>query len=185
MWDDKINKKIKDAADQYHPAYDDNAWDKMELLLNEHLPVKDNERKKYLFILLVLLFLGGSFFALYEYNTSKNKVLKGGSSKNMTQTILLPEKKSYTNKADNNSSKININSVEKNIPESRLERENNNRPLSIPGNNFTTDKKDKLIPGATEKKPGKGYSKIITNANAAEVESRDVINNSGNVPAND
>ena len=40
MWDDEIHKKIKDAADQYHPAYDDNAWSKMEQLLDEHLPIK-------------------------------------------------------------------------------------------------------------------------------------------------
>ncbi|MEO8860717.1 MAG: hypothetical protein ABI358_04800, partial [Ginsengibacter sp.] len=48
-----------------------------------------------------------------------------------------------------------------------------------------TDKTDNLFPNAREKKPGKGYSKIITNANAAEVENHDVINNSGNVSAND
>ncbi len=185
MWDDKINKKIKDAADQYHPAYDDNAWDKMELLLNEHLPVKDNERKKYLYIVLLLLFLGGSFFAFYKYNNSKNRSLENVSSKNITQTILSPEKKSYSNKADNNSSKINVNSVEKNGPANHLESENNNRPASVTGNNFPTDKTDNLLASAKEKHFEKGYSKNIINTKASEGENKDVLNNSDEPPAND
>ena len=30
MWDDENDKRIKEAADHYHPAYDDTAWEKME-----------------------------------------------------------------------------------------------------------------------------------------------------------
>ena len=35
---EKFDKKIREAADHHHPAYDDNAWDKMEKLLNKHMP---------------------------------------------------------------------------------------------------------------------------------------------------
>ncbi|MEP6952377.1 MAG: outer membrane beta-barrel protein [Ginsengibacter sp.] len=62
MWDEEINKKIKDAADQYHPAYDDNAWNKMEQMLDEHLPRKKDRRIFIYFLPLMLLFLGGGIF---------------------------------------------------------------------------------------------------------------------------
>jgi len=45
MWDEEINKKIKEAADQYHPAYDEEAWGKMEKLLDKHLPQKKDWRR--------------------------------------------------------------------------------------------------------------------------------------------
>ena len=68
MWDDKLNKKIKDAADQYHPAYEENAWDKMELLLDKHLPVEKKRKKRY-FLLPVIGLLMGSFFIVYYYQS--------------------------------------------------------------------------------------------------------------------
>ena len=64
MWDEEINKKIKDAADQYHPAYDDNAWNKMEQMLDEHLPQKKDRRRIIYFLPLVLLLAGGIFFVI-------------------------------------------------------------------------------------------------------------------------
>ena len=185
MWDDKINKKIKDAADQYHPAYDENAWDKMELLLNEHLPVKKNERKKYFFILLLLLFLGGSFFGIYEYNSSKHKGLENAFSKNAVPTIPLPGNKANSDQTAKNSSKTGVTSIEKNSLLRRLINNSNIRPAGVAGNGFTKDKTDNLFSSARERKSLKRYSKITTNADAAKVEDQDVINKSGGVPAND
>ena len=40
MLDDENDKRIKEAADNYHPEYDDTAWEKMEQLLDEHLPAE-------------------------------------------------------------------------------------------------------------------------------------------------
>jgi hypothetical protein len=54
MLDDENDKRIKEAAEHYHPAYDDTAWEKMQQLLNEHLPQK-KERKRIFFILPSLL----------------------------------------------------------------------------------------------------------------------------------
>ena len=69
MWDDEINKKIKDAADQYHPAYDENAWDKMEQMLDEHLPRKKDRRRIIYFLPLILLLGGGIFFVISRKET--------------------------------------------------------------------------------------------------------------------
>src|SRR5436853_520560 len=68
MWDEEINKKIKDAADQYHPAYDDAAWNKMEQMLNEHLPRKKDRRRIIYFIPFIALLAGILFFVLFNKN---------------------------------------------------------------------------------------------------------------------
>ena len=57
---DQIDKKIKEAADHHHPAYDEKAWSGMEKLLNKHLPQKKENRKRFIFFLLLLLGLGGT-----------------------------------------------------------------------------------------------------------------------------
>ena len=57
---DKIDKKIKEAADHHHPAYDEKAWSGMEKLLNKHLPQMEDGRKRFIFFILFLLGLGVS-----------------------------------------------------------------------------------------------------------------------------
>ncbi len=68
MWDEEeINKKIKDAADQYHPAYEDSAWDKMEQMLDKHLPQK-KDRRRILYFLPIILLLGGGILFIISRN---------------------------------------------------------------------------------------------------------------------
>lgn len=47
--------RIKEAANQHHPAYDDKAWEKMHKLLDKHLPQKKDRKRWFLFLLLFLL----------------------------------------------------------------------------------------------------------------------------------
>jgi hypothetical protein len=54
MQDDAIDKIVQDAAAQYHPAYNDKAWEGMHTLLDKNLPQKDKD-KKWLWLLLPLL----------------------------------------------------------------------------------------------------------------------------------
>jgi len=61
---DNLDKKVKEAAEQHHPAYDENAWRKMESLLNEHLPQEKNRRRFFLLAFAILLIGGGSFYLL-------------------------------------------------------------------------------------------------------------------------
>lgn len=71
MLDDENDKRIQEAADQYHPEYDDMAWKKMEQLLDEHLPV-EKEKKRFLFLILLLLFIG-CFLFLFLYTLNNDK----------------------------------------------------------------------------------------------------------------
>ena len=40
MWSDELNKKIEEAENNSDSSNHEKAWEKMELLLDEHLPVK-------------------------------------------------------------------------------------------------------------------------------------------------
>jgi len=70
MWDEETNMKIiKNAADQYHPAYDDTAWAKMQQLLDENLPRKKDRRRTIWFLPLVFLLAGIIFFVIFHNET--------------------------------------------------------------------------------------------------------------------
>ena len=58
MQAEEFDKKIIEAAENHHPEYDDNAWAKMEKLLNKHLPEKKDDRRRIVFFLLLFLLLG-------------------------------------------------------------------------------------------------------------------------------
>jgi hypothetical protein len=59
MQSEDFDNKLRQAADQHHPDYDEKAWSKMEKLLDKHLPQKKDDRRRFLFILLLFFFLGG------------------------------------------------------------------------------------------------------------------------------
>jgi hypothetical protein len=67
-----LDKKIKEAADQHHPAYDEKAWQKMEKLLNEHLPQPTKDRRRIFFFLLLALLIGGGTFMIVSTPWEKN-----------------------------------------------------------------------------------------------------------------
>jgi hypothetical protein len=67
-----LDKKIKEAADQHHPAYDEKAWHKMEKLLNEHLPQPKNDGRRIIFFLLFFLLIGGGAFIIISKHWEKN-----------------------------------------------------------------------------------------------------------------
>ena len=107
MWDDEINKKIKDAADQYHPAYDENAWDKMKLLLDQHLPIENKRKRKYFLIPLIALLLGGSCFIIYYLQTNSGIKNSQKTEAKNTAPITQPSKaNSLVNDRDVSSSNI-------------------------------------------------------------------------------
>jgi hypothetical protein len=60
MQSEDFDKRIRDAADNHHPAYEEKAWSKMEHLLNKHLPVEKDDRRRIIFFLLLFLLVGGS-----------------------------------------------------------------------------------------------------------------------------
>ncbi|MGN6265891.1 MAG: hypothetical protein ACTHM5_09465 [Ginsengibacter sp.] len=103
MLDDENDKIIKEAAEHYHPGYDDKAWEKMEQLLDEHLPQK-KERKKIIFILPSLLLVGILMFFIVmnnkkseSSNTVENLALKNNIEKSLVEKISPPKNESAKN----------------------------------------------------------------------------------------
>ena len=65
MQSEEFYNKIQQAADNHHPAYDEQAWAKMEKLLNKHLPQKKDDKRRIIFFLLLFLLLGGAAAFLF------------------------------------------------------------------------------------------------------------------------
>ena len=91
MLDDEDDKKIKESADHYHPEYDDSAWEKMVQLLDQHLPV-EKERKRRFFIMpllltaMCLLFLIGFYYWKNEKPDASQNLLAKDKTEKTTET---------------------------------------------------------------------------------------------------
>lgn len=59
MQSEDFDKRIREAAENHHPQYNENAWNGMEKLLNKHMPVEKDRRRFIFFLLLAVLLLGG------------------------------------------------------------------------------------------------------------------------------
>jgi len=55
-----FDKKIKEAAENHHPAYDEQAWAKMNKLLDKHMPEKDERRRRFAWLFFLLFLAGGA-----------------------------------------------------------------------------------------------------------------------------
>jgi hypothetical protein len=80
MQSEEFDKKIQQAADHHHPAYDEQAWTKMEKLLNKHLPQKKDDRRRFIFFLTLFLLLGGSAAFLFINKAPHKESLASGQT---------------------------------------------------------------------------------------------------------
>src|SRR4030095_16653768 len=87
MQSENFDKKLKDSLSQRPPGNDKPEWEKMETLLDKHLPVEKKDRRRIFFILFSFLLLGGGAFLIWQNNTgSKNDVAETRSQKQNTET---------------------------------------------------------------------------------------------------
>src|SRR5690348_14638556 len=83
MLDDALNKKIKEAAEQYHPAYEEGAWKKMEAKLDEQMPMEKKKKRRYLLFLPLLILVTAGIYMLYTGNGNKSTVKTTPANKNI------------------------------------------------------------------------------------------------------
>jgi hypothetical protein len=114
MQSEDFDNKLRQAADQHHPDYDEKAWSKMEKLLDRHLPQKKDDRRRFLFILLLFLFLGSGILVFINQpwkekgntvqteQTIQKKVTTGTDEKT---TVIEKEKKAVGETNDVNDTK--------------------------------------------------------------------------------
>ena len=141
MLDEEMDDIIRKAANNHHPAYNDKAWEKMELQLDKHLPQKKDRRRLIFFLLFFLLFGAGTFFILNKFNNNKSitaeknsantipgkPVSADSSEKNIVTEDKVPEPKNTDgNVADLVNSNTGLNNRVTTPDEKLLQGENKN-----------------------------------------------------------
>ncbi|MEY2917841.1 MAG: hypothetical protein RIS73_1555 [Bacteroidota bacterium] len=129
MPDEEIDKLISDAAGQHHPPYDDKAWGQMELLLDKHMPQKNDRKKPIFFLLGFLLLAGVVFFTFEKYGKTRVIPITKSADDNKPVNTVVPNSTTVNNTISNGLitdpqviQQINLtsaagikNSVEKNV----------------------------------------------------------------------
>jgi hypothetical protein len=100
---DKFDKRIKEAADHHHPAYDEQAWSKMEKLLKKHMPQKEDDRRRFLFFILLFIGLGTAGLLITKLWKSSKTIVSTEQTVQQKQTDLPPA----TTRADEKTIKEN------------------------------------------------------------------------------
>ena len=100
MKPDKIDIKAQEAAAQYEPVYNEQAWSSMEKLLDEEMPQKKDKRKIFwiFFLSLLLLAIGALLFIKYTGGNKRQEVLSGKEGTASAPT--------FSNILENDSNKI-------------------------------------------------------------------------------
>ena len=71
MQSENFDKKLKDLLSQRPPGNDKPEWEKMEVMLDKHLPVEKKDRRRIFFILFSFLLLGGGAFIVWQNTSGK------------------------------------------------------------------------------------------------------------------
>jgi hypothetical protein len=62
---EEFDQQINDVSEKHHPTYHEDAWGKMQQLLDEHLPVtRERKRRGWVLLPLLLLIITGGYFIL-------------------------------------------------------------------------------------------------------------------------
>ena len=80
MQSENFDKKIRDSLSQRPPGNEDPQWDKMETLLDKHLPREKKDNRRILFILFLFLLLGGGVFIIWKNNNGNKQDISSNSS---------------------------------------------------------------------------------------------------------
>lgn len=69
MWSEEFDKKAQDAAQNHSPTYDGRNWDKMQSLLDKHLPV-EKKKRRFIFWWILPVFLGITAYIYFSFDKS-------------------------------------------------------------------------------------------------------------------
>lgn len=149
MQDDELDIRIREAASQHHPPYDDKAWEKMEKMLDKHMPLEKDRRRWVFFLLLFLLLGGGLFVAITQPWKHSNEPTLAQNNQTgapaTANTITGTTANSPSGEANNN------------LPVSSAAPDNNNQPPAASpaaANNSSTGSNSQLPTDAANNKPG-------------------------------
>lgn len=116
---EEFDRKIKEASENYHPAYDETAWKKMNDLLDEGLPGKKDDWRRIYYFLFLLIFLTAGGYILIEkpWNANskrvtsdaniKSKEIRAAESITSQEKIITDDKNDITKIKNNDKLKVN------------------------------------------------------------------------------
>jgi hypothetical protein len=135
MSDNEMDDIIRKVANEYHPPYNDMAWNKMEELLDKHLPVKKERSYRILYLLLALLIIGpATYFGITHFSGKTNH----------TQAIANNEQnKLSANQNKSDQDKLNSNSIQAN------DNKTANNNVANSNNVQTNSALNKTLPGSS------------------------------------
>ncbi|HSU28805.1 MAG TPA: hypothetical protein VLJ68_10510 [Chitinophagaceae bacterium] len=85
MQSEDFDHKVREAARQHRPAFDETAWEKMQGVLDKHLPEKKDNRRPIFFFLLAFLLLGGGVWMMvakpWQHPSTANTIVKDNLQK--------------------------------------------------------------------------------------------------------
>jgi len=198
MPSENFDKKIKEAAEHNSSSPHEEAWEKMETLLDKHLPQK-RKNNKMLFLLLFgfLLIGGGTFILVNKPFSPATKTSITGTSTGTTKPVQDSKNKTVNNEPANSNKQNNIpgsqtEKKETNISPTlppQLSEKNLNQVNNKDNNNFTISKKIKTDPETvkvTENKKPENNSNQLSPGNQNNLVKEDKKTIPENVnPAND
>jgi len=165
---EKFDNKVREAAEHHHPAYNDKAWEKMEKLLDEHLPQKEKKRRRFFLLLFLFLLLGsGGWLLIGNPWQENNKLIK---QKQSVESKISADDKS--NRSNNKNDRTEKSLVPDKITRSKVEDKTKdvfeNKTATIPSTKHTgktpsvvfTESKFNSLSG---NKPSKKTKKIVDN----------------------
>lgn len=155
---DQFDKKVKEAADHHHPAYDEQAWTKMEKLLKKHLPQKEDDRRRFLFFWLLFLGLGTAGLLIVKPWKGSKVITATENTIQQKSTMILPSapEQNNTKTEKDNAVDLNKDEMDNNKPEPDIS--STNQPYKFKKGNNTTKGKistgiNLLEPKLEEKRP--------------------------------
>ena len=167
---DNIEDKIKEAADNNQPAFDDAAWGKMVLLLDKYSRRKRPVLLLWLVPLLLALTAGGGYL-FFNGTTNKEKITAAVQAIKENKTEIKNTNKPGNSVQEKNAQSATTSAADKIIPVSEPVKNKgqqaNNNGNKYTKNNFNIDKnkestnstldkisyakKEKVIPGSDKK----------------------------------
>lgn len=183
MQSDNFDKKIKSSLSQRPPGHDNPAWDKMEVLLDKHLPREKKDNRRVFLLLFLFLLTSGGAILIWQNNRG---------NKNSISTIEPESKKTGQgpnnkvpggNSTDNNTGKESL-TAEPNINNQpgRLSKSNNSENKisinqNIPGNRYTiTDASVKPNSLDADKNLADAEDLIVKETSPVSIEKEELVN---------
>ena len=156
MPDNEMDDIIRKAAGEYHPPYNDKAWEKMEQLLDKHLPVQKDRNYRALYLLLLLLLIGdGIYFGISHFSAnspstiahnttnndnSENKNTTSNSSIDKTNTTQSGKENTVTNDKSENENSTKTGAVSNSLVSVATTTYTNNKTTNNKTNNLSRAK---------------------------------------------